>query len=219
MVRSTHILRFDPFQLDPATGELRCDGRPVKLQPQPARVLALLAERAGQLVSRDAIYRELWSGETFVDFEQGLNYCIRQIRTALDDDARSPKYVETLQRRGYRFMARVERDVSSAGRGKVLLAVRPFENLSADADQEYFSDGLTDEMITQLARLNPERLGVIARTSAMKYKGSRKSVSDIGRELGADYVLEGGVRRFGARVRVTAELIQVEDETHVWAES
>jgi serine/threonine protein kinase/tetratricopeptide (TPR) repeat protein len=103
--------------------------------------------------------------------------------------------------------------------GKKMLAVRPFENLSRDQEQEYFSDGLTEEMITQLARLNPERLGVIARTSAMRYKGTTKSIREIGAELGVNYILEGSVRRSGKRVRITAQLVQVSDETHLWAES
>src|SRR5438094_3936767 len=101
------VFEFGSFQLDVATGELRRDGKPVRLQPQPARVLALLAGHAGSLVTREEIRAQIWSGGTFVDFEQGLNYCIAQIRTALGDSARSPQYVETLQRRGYRFKSSV----------------------------------------------------------------------------------------------------------------
>jgi TolB-like protein/Flp pilus assembly protein TadD len=217
---SNSLLRFGPFELDLTSGELRKDRQPVKLQPQPARVLGLLAANAGRLVTREEIYTQVWSGGTFVDFEQGLNYCIKQIRTALGDAAKSPTYVQTLQRRGYRFLSTVERGpAAAAAPGKLVLAVRPFENLSGDPEQEYFSDGLTVEMIAQLSRLNPARLGVIARTSAMKYKSSDKSVSQIARELGAAYVLEGSVRRFGTRARVTAELIEADDETHVWAET
>jgi len=100
-----------------------------------------------------------------------------------------------------------------------MLAVLPFENMSGDATQEYFSDGLTEEMITQLSRLNPERLGVIARTSAMRYKGAATSIREIGVELGVSYILEGSVRRDLGRVRITAQLIQVSDESHIWAES
>ena len=213
-------LRFEPFELDVAAAELRKAGRPVRLQPQPARILALLAANAGRLVTREEIRAQIWSGDTFVDFEQGLNYCIAQIRTALGDDPKSPKYVETLQRRGYRFVANVERlaVVQAATEGKVVIAVLPFENLSGDADQDYFSDGLTDEMITELGQLNPERLAVIARTSAMTYKSTRKTVQEIGRELGVGYILEGSVRRANARVRVTAKLIHVADQTQVWGE-
>ena len=219
---SPGLLRFEPFQLDVATGELYKHGRPVRLQPQPIRVLALLVMHAGRLVTREEIRAQVWSGDTFVDFEQGLNYCIKQIRAALGDDAKAPSYVETLQRRGYRFVAHVERVAAEpppAPAGKALIAVLPFENLSGDPEQEYFNDGLTEEMITQLSRLNPQRLGVIARTSAMKYKATPKTASQIGRELGVSYLLEGSVRRAAGRVRVTAQLIQVSDQTHVWAQS
>jgi TolB-like protein/Tfp pilus assembly protein PilF len=216
------VLRFEPFQLDLTSGELRKHGQPVKLPPQPIKVLALLATHAGQLVTREDIHQQVWSQDTFVDFEQGLNYCIKQIRSALGDDAKSPQYVETLQRRGYRFVARVERVAlpqAAVSSGKVALAVLPFENLSGDDGDEYFSDGLTDEMIAQLGRLNPQRLGVIARTSAMQYKRTTKTIDIIGRELGVSYVLEGSVRRSANRVRVTAQLILVSDQSHVWADS
>lgn len=161
-------LRFDPFELDLRTGELRKGGALVKLQPQPFKVLAFLASRPGQLVTREEIQKQVWTDDTFVDFDQGLNYCVRQIRAALSDDAEVPGFVETVPRRGYRFIPAVEElsglPAPSVAR-RVMLAVLPFENLSGDEEQEYFSDGLTDEMIAQLGRLNPARLGVIARTS------------------------------------------------------
>ncbi len=214
-------LRFDRFELDLASGELRAGGALVKLQPQPFKVLALLATRAGRLVSREEIQKQVWTDDTFVDFDQGLNYCIRQIRLALCDDAETPGFIETVPRRGYRFLASVEElsPPEPPVARRVMLAILPFENLSGDEEQEYFSDGLTDEMIAQLGRLNPQRLGVIARTSAMTYKHTRKSIDVIGRELGVSYVLEGSVRRSASRVRVTAQLIQVSDQTHLWAES
>lgn len=213
-------LRFDPFELDLASRELRKGRALIHLQPQPLKVLALLAGRAGQLVSREEIQKQVWTDDTFVNFDQGLNYCIRQIRAALCDNAGTPRFIETIPRRGYRFLAAVE-EVSpapAAGR-RMMIAVLPFENLSGDEEQEYFSDGLTDEMIAQLGRLNPQRLGVIARTSAMKYKHTDKSIDIIGRELGVSYVLEGSVRRGTNRVRVTAQLIHVSDQTHLWARS
>jgi TolB-like protein/Tfp pilus assembly protein PilF len=214
------VFEFGSFQLDVATGELRRDGKPVRLQPQPAKVLALLAGHAGSLVTREQIRAQIWSGGTFVDFEQGLNYCIAQIRTALGDSARSPQYVETLQRRGYRFKASV-RDCGAAAEatGKILLAVLPLENLSGDVEQEYFSDGLTEEMITALGRINPQRLGVIARTSAMRYKGRTRTVDAVARELGVGYILEGSVRRGADRVRVTAQLVQASDQSNVWSDA
>src|SRR5258706_7816016 len=110
------LLRFDTFQLDTATGELQKSGRPLRLSAQPAKVLTFLAQNAGRLVTREDIHAHVWSGDTFVDFEQGLNFCIKQIRAALGDDARAPTYIETLPRRGYRFLARVERVTSATGR-------------------------------------------------------------------------------------------------------
>jgi TolB-like protein/DNA-binding winged helix-turn-helix (wHTH) protein/Tfp pilus assembly protein PilF len=263
-----YLIRFGEFELAPKIGELRRGGQAVRLQPQPFKVLALLVERAGQLVTREEIQQQVWEGETYVDFEHGLNFCIRQIRSALGDNAQSPIYVETLPRRGYRFIASVERidcreqsEARPPGGAaprpansrtlvraaalvaataliafaylawqraapkavpddqKVMLAVLPFENLSTDAEKDYFSDGLTEEMIAQLGRLHPQRLGVIARTSAMTYKGEKKDVQQIGRELGVNFVLEGSVRREDDRVRITAQLIQVSDQTHLWAET
>ncbi len=213
----TSVFRFGAFELDPKSGELWKAGVCVKLPLQPLKVLALLARRPGELVTRKEIQEQIWGSETFVDFEEGLNFCIKQIRTALGDDAEAPRYVETLPRRGYRFIAPVEEPGHAAGR--TMLAVLPFENLSGDPEQDYFSDGLTEEMITQLGRLQPERLSVIARTSAMTYKGSNKTVDQIGRELGVDYLLEGSVRREGDQVRITAQLIQVHDQAHLWAQS
>ncbi len=268
------VLRFGVFDLDPKSGELCRAGVHVKLPPQPFKVLVLLASRAGELITREEIRQVIWGDETFVDFEQGLNFCINQIRTALSDDAETPRYIETLPRRGYRFIAPVEElhptrsgaatgvsphtepysavagqraiprhhqrfiAVALAGilllvsyfgwqrfhpapppAGKVMLAVLPFENLTGDTGQDYFSDGLTEEMITQLGRMHAERLGVIARTSAMQYKQTKKSTAQIGRELGVDYILEGSVRRVGDHVRISAQLIHVSDQTHLWADS
>ena len=211
-------VRFGAFDLDLASGELRKGEAPIRLQPQPLKVLMLLASRAGQLVSRDEIQKQIWADETFVDFDQGLNYCIRQIRAVLCDDAETPRFIETVPRRGYRFVAEIV-PLSAPVERRVMLVVLPFQNLSNDPEQEYFSDGLTEEMIAQLGRLNPQRLGVIARTSAMRYKHTDKSIDAIGRELRVSHVLEGSVRRGANRVRVTAQLIQVCDQTHVWAHS
>lgn len=257
------ILRFDGFDLDLASAELRKNGEPVKLQPQPARVLALLVRSRGRLVTRDEIRQQIWGDHTFVDFEQGLNFCIKQIRAALGDDAEKPRYIETLPRRGYRFLVSVEElagapaaETQGAVRetggfrfwaltlasililsaaailiwrpswfrrqgagGRILIAVLPFQNLSGDAEQEYLSDGMTEEMITQLGGYSPQRFGVIARTSAMQYKHADKTVGQIGKELGVDYALEGSVRRAGDRVRISAQLIRVRDQTHLWAQT
>lgn len=215
---SVSRVRFGAFELDLASGELRRGESLLRIQPQPLKVLVLLAGRAGQLVTRDEIQKQVWAGETFVDFDQGLNYCIRQIRAALCDDADTPRFIETVPRRGYRFVADVVPISAPAGR-RVMLAVLPFQDLSGNPEEEYFSDGLTEEMIAQLGRLNPQRLGVIARTSAMRYKHTEKGIEAIGRELGVSHVLEGSVRRAAGRIRVTAQLIQVSDQTHLWADS
>jgi len=216
-------VHFGAFELDLRTLELRRSGVLVRLQPQPARALALLARRAGDLVTREEIRAEVWDASTFVDFDQGLNFCVRQIRGALGDQADAPRYLETLPRRGYRFVAPVKPIEETAGEAprfpRVMLAVLPFESLSPGKDPRYFSDGLTEETITRLARLEPERLGVIARTSTSVYRNAVKSVEEVGRELGVDYVLEGSVRHAGERLRVTAQLIQVRDQSHLWAES
>jgi len=253
-------IRFGPFELDAGAGELRKAGMLIKLQPQPFRLLLLLAERTGTVVTREEIRRRLWSDSTFVDFEHGINFSINQIRAALADSAERPRYIETLQRRGYRFIAAVERvqesvqpkpSVDATGSppwrsalvvallaiflvaiylawrrihppalappGRIMLAVLPFQNLTGDPEQEYITDGVTEEMITQLGRLQPERLGVIARTSVMGYKHGGERMDQIGRELGVQYILEGSVRRDGNRMRITAQLIQVKDQSHLWA--
>ena len=212
---SNSVVRFGMFELSPSSGELRKAGLTVKLQPQPFKVLALLVGRAGEVVRRHEIQERVWGGETHVDFEPNLNFCIKQVRSALGDDAKVPRYIETLPKLGYRFIAPVEQT------GKTVLAVLPFVNLSADADEEYFSDGLTEELITRLAGVQPRKLGVIARASVMRFKKTERpiTIKEIGQALGADYVVEGSVRRAGSRFRITAQLIQVADETHLWADS
>ena len=267
------ILGFGSFEVDLAAGELRREGRKVRLQDQPLRLLVLLLERAGEVVTREELRNALWPADTFVDFDHSLNTAVKKLREALGDAAEAPRYVETVARRGYRFLAQVRElgpaappagsadvEVRSPGRPEaargpspalrvvllavvlgaaalvayrvathagsrarpgatLTLAVLPFDNLSRDADQEYLSDGLTEEMITQLARLDPRRLRVIARSSIWKYKRADRDLPLLRRELGADYVLEGSVRRAGERVRVTAQLVQAVDQTHIWAES
>ena len=181
----------------------------------------MLADRAGEVVTREDIERQVWGSETHVDFNLSLNYCIKQIRSALEDDARTPRFIETLPRRGYRFIDAVERRERSPKKGKArpMLAVLPFGNLTGDPEQEYFADGMTEELIGQLGRLRPDRLGVIAFTSARRYKNTTKGIDEIGSELGIDYIIEGSVRRSGKRVRIAVQLIQVSDQTHLWAEA
>ena len=151
---------FGAFELDLETGELRKSGRILKLQPQPARVLCLLVSQAGNLVSREDLRRRLWGESTFVDYDVGVDYCVNRIRSVLCDKARAPRYVETLPRRGYRFIAPVERRKPFV---EPTLAVLPFANLNGDPAREYFADGVTDALITELARIQVVR--VISRQS------------------------------------------------------
>lgn len=255
---------FGSFEFDRHTSELRKKGLRIRLEGQPAAILAMLLERPNQLVTREELQKRLWSSDTFVDFEQSLNAAIRRLRVALDDSAESPRYIETLARKGYRWVAPIgdsapagvvdaqHTEVASAERppgrsatwlavggalcfafliiawealrlrpvpDRLMLAVLPFQNLSGDAQQEYLADGMTEEMITQLGGLNPQRLGVIARTSAMRYKASHKDTRQIARELNVDYLLEGSVRRQEQRIRVTARLVQARDQADIWADS
>jgi TolB-like protein/DNA-binding winged helix-turn-helix (wHTH) protein/Tfp pilus assembly protein PilF len=269
-------VRFGDFQLDLRTAELRRDRTLIKLQPQPAKVLVLLVRRAGETISRQELAEQVWGTETFVDFEQGLNFAIRQIRAALEDERDHPQFLETVPKRGYRFIAPVEHTpegdaavaapkvsnevpedaeadeknwwwqrrwrtlavacvlllIGSAtvtylvhqiasrklkGRSIQSIAVLPLASLSADPAQEYFSEGLTDEIITELARIGTFR--VVSRTSVVKYKGTVKSAPDIGAELRVDAVVEGTVERVNDRVRVRAQLIRTAADQHLWAES
>lgn len=272
-LQTSDLVRFGQFEFDCRTGDLRGSGSALKLQPQPAKVLGILIRRAGQIVTRQELVREVWGADTFVDFDQGLNYAIRQIRTALNDDADEPTFLETLPKRGYRFIAPLETlsrpgvpDTSSesphdAGQnvqpsapegtrpiqvavfvsiavaaaliGAFLLlyrsspeprpqpitsiAVLPLHNLSKDSDQEYFSDGMTDELITDLA--NVTQLRVISHTSVERFKSPRRPLPEIARELGVDSVVEGTVMRSGERVRITIQLIDARSDRHLWARS
>jgi TolB-like protein/tetratricopeptide (TPR) repeat protein len=208
------VRRFGDYELDGRTLELRKAGRRIKLAPQPARVLGLLASRPGELVTRDEIRRELWGEATFVDFERNLNYCLNCIRAVLCDTAQSPRYIETLPRRGYRFIAAAQRQRPFA---EPTLAVLPFANLNGDPAQEYFADGITDALITELARIPAVR--VISRQSVLHLKGSSRKLDEIARELGVDAVVEGSALHEVVRVRVTAQLILMEPERHAWAQS
>jgi TolB-like protein/DNA-binding winged helix-turn-helix (wHTH) protein/Flp pilus assembly protein TadD len=287
---SSRQLRTGLFEIDLASGQLHKNGRRLPLQEQPFRVLAMLLERPGEVVTRQELQASLWPADTYVGFDEGLNTAIRKLRTALGDSAGNPRFIETLPRRGYRFIAPVtettpadgapervavqghagieeheafvEPDRSqqveppatpayqspwkktllvtalvvlafavvayivhsrsspgSAPAHRAMLAILPFQNLSNDPGQEYFSDGLTEETITDLGQVSPEHLGVIARTSAMAYKHTDKTISQIGRELGVDYIVEGSVRREGGKARVSAQLIRVSDQTHLWAQN
>ena len=218
------VLRFGPFELDSDSFQLRRAGKPVRLDRIPLELLLLLAQRPGKLVTHAEAVDRVWGKDVFIEAETALYTAIRKIRRALHDDPARPRYVETVSRKGYRFIADLEpaaRPPEKVGlpSGRVILAVLPLDNLSGDAGQDYFSDGLTEELITELGRLSPHEMGVIARTSVMRYKGTRKRVTEIARELGADYLIEGSARTGTGRVRIAAQLIRADDETHAWAES
>jgi TolB-like protein/DNA-binding winged helix-turn-helix (wHTH) protein/Tfp pilus assembly protein PilF len=267
------VLRFGVFQVNLAARELRKHGVRMRLPAQPFCVLSVLLEKPGQIVSREEMRAKLWDAQTFVDYERSLNSAIRKLRAVLGDSQESPRYIETVPRLGYRFVAPVQ-EVSTSGEApltpspeqvpngaasvdlghrsrnwslllaipailvtlavgyffwsrarvrpqpateRLMLAVLPFENLTGDPAQDYLSDGLTEEMIAQLGHLDPEHLGVIARTSVMHYKHTAEQVGQIGRELGVQYVLEGSLRRESDRVRITAQLVQMKDQSHIWS--
>jgi TolB-like protein/DNA-binding winged helix-turn-helix (wHTH) protein/Tfp pilus assembly protein PilF len=275
-------LRFGIFEADLRTGELKKRGARIRLQEQPFQVLALLLARPGELVTRDELRGRLWTADTFVDFDHGLNKAINKIRAALGDSADSPRFVETVARRGYRFIGDVvavdleaippetqtpssdvepltaddreppevvERTTAQNSRGwrqtlmiagsglalaSVILvglllqsrgqsptirsvAVLPLDNLSGDPSQEYFADGMTDQLIATLGQISALR--VISRTSVMGYKGARKPLPQIARELNVDAVVEGSIMRSGGQVRITAQLIEASDDKHLWAQS
>src|SRR5215813_345571 len=218
---ATERVRFGKFVLDLSRYELTCSGRVIHLERIPMDLLILLVRENGRLIGRDEIIERLWGKELHFDTDNSINTAVRKIRHALGDDSGKPQYIETVLGKGYRFKGRVV-PVSvqtEAEQSRIMLAVLPFENLSGDAAQEYLSDGLTEETIMRLGQMSPHRLGLIARTSSMAYKQTNKSVAQIGKELGVDYVVEGSVRREGDRVRITAQLIRVRDQIHLWAEN
>lgn len=282
--RHTSVVRFGTYEIDLQSGELRKAGLRIKVQQQPLKLLEILLERPGEVVTREDLRSRIWPHESFGDFDQAVNVAVAKLRVALGDSADNPRYVETLPRRGYRFIADVvavnppsdkvqlasEDVVPAPGTGaplqlvekvpppkrspgrsawKVLLlavvlvlvilvawiaisrnspkanispspvsslAVLPLENLSSDA-QDYFADGMTDELITDLAQISGLR--VISRTSSMSYKGVHKPLSQIAHELDVDTVVEGTVLRSGKQVRITAQLIRAPADKHLWAQS
>ncbi len=285
-MRRADKYRFGPFELRAQTRELFNHGVKLKLRPQAYQVLALLLEHAGECVTREELQKRVWPSNTFVDFENGLNTAIKQLRASLNDSATEPRYIETLPKLGYRMIAQVLHEAGSADEratevkeesvgtmalgevaaspsavqlirsrkwvrltaatvsvigiaclvaflkwprahvaptpaapaSRMMVAVLPFENLTGDESQDYFSDGLTEEMIAQLGRLNPKEFGVIARTSVMHYEHTSEKVDQIGSELGVQYVLEGSVRRDSQKVRINAELIEVNGQRQLWAQ-
>src|SRR5882672_7407219 len=263
-----HLYGFGSYRLDAMERVLLRDGQPITLPPKDLETLLVLVERAGHIVEKEELLEKVWPG-VFVE-EGNLARHIFNLRQVLGDSPDGRKYIETIPKRGYRFVAAVQEDpeatapystvqdseqaqttvhfgqkrslwlwpitlsvLAAAGvlierhfwpprnapPQRAMLAVLPFVNLSGDAHEDYFADGLTEEMIAQLGQLQPAQLGVIARTSTVRYKDTKETAAQIARELGVGYLLEGSVRRGGDRVRVTAQLIQAAEQTHLWAET
>jgi TolB-like protein/Tfp pilus assembly protein PilF len=212
---------FGVYRLDVESRMLYREGDRLVLPPKVAELLIALVEVAGRVLTREQLLQRLWP-DTVVE-EGSLTSHVSLLRKALDRRSNGQEFIETLPKRGYRFAASVERiapQEPDSAANRAMLVVLPFENFTAgDERYDYFSDGLTEEMITELARLSPQRLGVIARTSAMQFKSTTMTIAQIGSDLGVSHVLEGSVRRAGERVRITAQLIRVSDESHLWAQS
>ncbi len=275
------VVRFGTFEVSLQSGEVRKAGLRIRVQQQPMKLLEILLEHPGEVVTREELRSRVWPGESFGDFDQALNIAIRKLRSALGDSAESPRFIETLPKRGYRFIADVSvvdtdarprkqelvagdlpatdpgpkiqgiglavtpqrrlwptrwiivalalvlslailsvwlfRSRAPAPTGIRSIAVLPLENLSGDASQNYFADGMTDELITDLAQISALR--VISRTSVMVYKGARKPLPQIARELNVDAVVEGTVLRSGDEIRITAQLIEASTDKHLWSQS
>ncbi len=213
---SSPRVRFGAFELNLQSGELFKHGRRIKLQTQSFLILASLLERPGEVLAREELRRRLWPSDVFVDFEVGLNAAINRLRDVLDDSPEKPRFIETLPRRGYRFIAPLQRERLERIPARVRsLAVLPLENLTGDAAQEYFADGMTDALITRLAQIGALR--VISRTSAMHYKGTHKKLPEIASELNVDAVVEGSFARSGSQVRINAQLVHARTDQHLWA--
>lgn len=216
MASTSDRVAFGAFAFDLKTGELWKGGALLRLRPQPARALALLVNRAGTLVTRDEIRKHLWDDATFVDYDVAIDACINRIRTVLGDDARAPRLIETLPKRGYRFIGVLSGPSASAVRARAArrLLVLPFLNLSGDLGQDYRADAMTEEIIGELTAVLPEDMAVLARTTSMHYKGTDKTASEIGAEVNVDWIVEGSVRRSGDRYQLVAQLIRAADQAH-----
>ena len=219
-------LQFGDLELDPGNFEIKYRGQRLRLGRIPSELLFLLAARAGQLVTYQEAFESIWRRGIVIEVEASLYTAVRKLRRALGEDPSRPHFIETVARKGYRFIAPATappgRAAASEGpdvRPRLMLAVLPLDNMSRRAHQDYFTDGLTEELIAELGQFSPSELGVIARTSVMAYKGTRKSIAEIGAELGVHYVIEGSARHERGRVRITLQLIRVSDQSHIWSET
>lgn len=208
---SRAVVRFGAFELDQEAGELRRDGARIRLQEQPLQVLQILLEQPGKVIQRDELQRRIWPSDTFVDFDHGINNAIKRLREALGDTAETPRYIETLPRRGYRLLNTV-----ATTSPEVSIAVLPFLSLSGDPDNEIFADGMCEEIISSLAQI--KNLHVTARTSSFSFKGKHLDLRVIAEQLGVRTILEGSVRKSGNRLRITVQLVNAGDGYHLWSE-
>jgi TolB-like protein/DNA-binding winged helix-turn-helix (wHTH) protein/tetratricopeptide (TPR) repeat protein len=262
------IVRFEDYQADLQTGELRKNGMKIRLSGQPFQILALLLEKPGELITREELRAKLWPDEVFVDFDHSLNAAVNKLREALCDSTNDVHFIETLPKRGYRFigpitdgnkdgfsappaspspgarssswgirapvlagglaivvlltwlaMHRATRASYADTQGRLVIAVVPLENLSGDPGQDFFVNGLTEEVITQLGQLNPERIGVVKYGSSASTRQAGAMLPDLHKQPGLQFLLEGSVRRQDERARISIRLLRVVDETTVWTES
>ena len=217
-----HTVRFGLFEFDARSGELRKQGRKIRLEGQPVQILIKLLDRPGELISREELQRELWPADTHVNFEQSLNAAMKRLRHALGDSPGNPRFVETLARRGYRFIAPVSTPAGSAAsqpapvRTIGSLAVLPFGNADTDPGTEYLADGITETIINDLSRL--PGLRVMARSTVFRYKDKTADPRSVGRKLGVDAVLLGRVLQRGEALLVGAELVDVQNGWQLWGE-
>lgn len=254
-------VRFGAFEVNLPTRELRKRGVKIRLQEKPLELLIALLERPGEVITREILREKLWPGNTFVDFDHGLNNAVNRLREALCDSADKPLFIETVPRLGYRFIGQIKADppsetalpapepvmaplsekrrlptlwIAAVGVAAVCvgwlsvrhslkaapiesIAVLPLANLAPNGSEDYFADGMTEELITQLAKTGSLR--VISRTSVMRYRNTSQPLAEIGAALNVDALVEGTVRRSGERVRITVQLVRTSPERHLWAEA
>lgn len=216
LVAAESIIRFGVFEVDLGARQLRKNGVRIHLQEQPFSVLVALLSHPGEPVTREQLRRSIWPDACFGDFDHGLNKAVSKLRLALADSASTPRFVETLPKRGYRFVAPVVSPALFRNDGRLRLAVMPFRSSALDGIDERIADGLTEELITDFTKADSKRLAVISRTSVHSF--AKKTIRQLSSELHADYVVEGLVRSTGQRIRVSVQLIKAHDEAHVWAE-
>src|ERR1700733_9176985 len=215
------VIRFGEFELDEQTLQLRKNGALTHIQQQPARVLALLVNHRGSLVTREQLRLAIWGKDTFFYFEQGLNFCIRQIRLALNDQAEHPLHIETLPRLGYRFISQIEKcgdGEPAPAEKRIRIAVVPIEDLSGESEG-YFAAGLTEDMISALSRIDPGRLRVTAVPKLNSGGATADHIAQLQLHLDLDYLLRGSVRRSAGMLRISAQLHDLRDKSVLWSET